>query len=262
MTFEETKTAIPEQCINDFLTAVRSPPVKHKQFSLLPSKSSLDIYPMNTFIDSPTMTRGLALKFCNKITEYQFVTSIGSDCIVRHKNGTVLQNTDGVLVGAMCSQSLPQNVQSELLVIYCQMEIHRQFLMRGKEVANVCANFIVTGYKEDLNTKLKMTHSPKDDKSAISDMEMRGKLRSIFKKHIYPIVKYEFSWLFELVKSWLHEHNVGANDKTIAGIPKICHTKTAFNTLDRAMRFVRAKKLTSSSVILILIFGLGFVFNE
>ncbi len=79
-------------------------------------------------------------------------------------------------------------------------------------------------------------------------------MRNIFKKHIYPIVKYEFGWLFEPVKSWLHDHNVGANDKTpIAGIPKICHTKTAFNTLDTAMRFARAKKVTSSSMILILI---------
>ncbi len=126
--------------------------------------------------------------------------------------------------------------------------------MQGKEVANVCANSVVTGYKEDLNTKLKMTHSSKNDKSALSDMEMRSKLRSIFKEHIYPIIKYEFGWLFELVKSWLHEHNVGANDKTpIAGIPKNCHTKTAFDTLDMTMRFCKSKKGTSSSVILILI---------
>jgi hypothetical protein len=53
--------------------------------------------------------------------------------------------------------------------------------MQGKEVANVCANFVVTGFKEDSNTKLKMTHSPKDDKSAILEMEMRSKLRCIFK---------------------------------------------------------------------------------
>jgi hypothetical protein len=123
-------------------------------------------------------------------------------------NGAVLQNTDGVLVGAMCNQSLPPNVLSELLAIYCQMEIHQQFLMQGKEVANVCANFVVTGCKEDLNTKLKMIHSPKDDKSALSDMKMRSKSRSIFKKHICLIVKYEFGWLFEPVNSWLHEHNV------------------------------------------------------
>jgi hypothetical protein len=113
-----------------------------------------------------------------------------------------------VLVGAICSQSLPQNLQSELLAIYHQMEIHRQFLMQGKEVANVCANFVVTTCKEDLNTNLKMTNSPKDDTSALYDMEMRSKLRSILKKHIYSIVKYEFGRLFELVNNWLHAHNV------------------------------------------------------
>ncbi len=173
---------------------------------------------MNTFIDSPTMTRGLALKFCNKISEYQFITSIGSDFTVQHRNGTVLQNTDGVLVGAMCSQSLAPNVLSDLLAIYRQMEIHCQFLMQGKEVANICANFVVTSCKADLNTKLKMTHSPKDDKSALSDMEMRSKLRSIFKKHIYPIVKYEFGWLFEMVNSLLHEHNVELYTDFVSGM--------------------------------------------
>jgi hypothetical protein len=51
MTFEETKTAIPKKCINDFLPTVCLPPVKHKRFSVLPSTSSSDNCPMNAFID-------------------------------------------------------------------------------------------------------------------------------------------------------------------------------------------------------------------
>ena len=68
--------------------------------------------------------------------------------------------------------------------------------MRGKDVANVCSNFVVTGLKQDLNTKLKMSHSPKNHKSALLEMEMRSKFRGIFRK-LYPTVCNEFGWLFD-----------------------------------------------------------------
>jgi hypothetical protein len=64
--------------------------------------------------------------------------------------------------------------------------------MRGKQVANVCANFVVTGLKEDNNTNLKMSHSPLSDHSALFEMKMRSKIRGILYRHIYPLVKYEF----------------------------------------------------------------------
>jgi len=56
---------------------------------------------------------------------------------------------------------------------------------------------VVTGLKEDLNTKLKMTHTAKSERSAHLDMEMREKLQGIFIKRIFPIVVQEFGWLFE-----------------------------------------------------------------
>jgi hypothetical protein len=56
------------------------------------------------------------------------------------------------------------------------MEKHHPFFMRGKQVAKVCANFVVTGLKEDYDTKLKMSHSPMSDHSALFEMEMRSKL--------------------------------------------------------------------------------------
>jgi hypothetical protein len=34
--------------------------------------------------------------------------------------------------------------------------------MHGDSVANVCSNFVVTGLKEDNNTKLLMQHVPKN----------------------------------------------------------------------------------------------------
>jgi hypothetical protein len=76
------------------------------------------------------------------------------------------------------------------------MELHCPFLMRGKDVANVCAKFVVTGLKQDQNTKLKMSHSPKSVKSAKLEMEMLSKLRTFFMKHIYPIIWNKFGWLY------------------------------------------------------------------
>jgi hypothetical protein len=88
------------------------------------------------------------------------------------------------------------------------MELHRPYLLRGKEVTNVCAIFLVTGLKEDLNTKLKMTHTAKCDRVAHLDMEMRAKLRGIFNNHIYPIAMHEFGWLCEPVVTWLDKQDV------------------------------------------------------
>jgi hypothetical protein len=67
ITFEEPKMALPKQFISDFSTTVHSPPVMHKSFSVLPSTYVTDNCPIHTFFDSPTISRGSALKFCNKI---------------------------------------------------------------------------------------------------------------------------------------------------------------------------------------------------
>jgi len=142
------------------------------------------------------MTKGSQLKFCCCANENQFVTSFEHNQILRHSTGTVLQDSNGTLLGARCSASVSKNISHELLKIYNQMELHRCFLMRGKDVANVSSNFVVTGLKQDLNTKLKMSHSPKNHKSALLEMEMRSKFRGIFRK-LYPIVRNEFGWLFE-----------------------------------------------------------------
>ena len=77
---------------------------------------------------------------------------------------------------------------------------------------------MVTGLKEDLNTKLKMTHTAKSERSAHLDMEMREKLQGIFIKRIFPIVVQEFGWLFEPVVSWLDEHDVTLFARFVSGV--------------------------------------------
>jgi hypothetical protein len=133
-------------------------------------------------------------------------------------NGTVLLDSNGILIGARCSKSLHSTFTGELLLVYNQMELHQPYLLRGKEVTNVCANFVVTGLKEDLNTKLKMTHTANCERFAHLEMEMRTKLRGIFINHIYPIVVQEFGWLFEPVVTWLDKHDVTLFARFVSGM--------------------------------------------
>jgi hypothetical protein len=218
MTFIKPTSPIPRDFLNDFLTTIRYPLVSHKEMHQLPSTKTSHSFPINQFHDSPTMTCGLELRFCSRVSEQQYITSFPQGRLLRHVNGTVLLDSNGILIGARCSKSLHSTFTDELLLVYNQMELYRPYLLRGKEVTNVCANFVVTGLKEDLNTKLKMTHTAKSERSAHLDMEMRAKLRGIFIKHIYPIVVQEFGWLFEPVGSWLEEQDVKLFARFVSGV--------------------------------------------
>lgn len=180
----------------DFLTTVRSPEVKHLAFVAESSLSKDDFRPMGTFADSPLMSQGADLKFSCTQRVQHFISSMPAGCVVRHEGGTVLMR-DGVLHGARCSEQVCTKITTELINCYAEMEKYREFLQRGVEVANVCGNFVVTGFKADLNTKLYMTHNPKSDEVAFPEMQVRLRLKRLFIRWIYPIVRREFGWLFE-----------------------------------------------------------------
>ncbi len=63
-----------------------------------------------------------------------------------------------------------------------------------------------------------MGHSPKSSCSALFEMEMRSKFRSVFLRHIYPLVKNEFGWLFEPVIQYLNEHKVELDAHYVSGV--------------------------------------------
>ena len=149
MTSVPPDNPILSHCIYDFLTTIRTPTVSHQQFSARPNTLQSHCWPMGKFLDSPSMTKGSLLKFCCWKSEIQFVTSFEQNHILRHSTGTVLQDSNGILIGARCSGTIGTFITTELLNIYKQMELHRCFLMRGKDVANVCSNFVVTGLKQD-----------------------------------------------------------------------------------------------------------------
>jgi hypothetical protein len=218
ITFIPPSSPIPTASVNNFLTTIRNPPVDHEMFSVLPVTSSSAIYSINSFLDLPTMTRGSPLKFCNKSPEAQFITSFPPGRVIWHTNGSIIVSSNGILVSARCSKSIPDRIGSELLATYKQMEQHQPFLVRGKQVANVCADFVVTGLKEDQNTKLKMSHAPKNECSAFLELEMRSKLRGLFMKHIYLTIKSEFGWFFEPVNHWLRCSKVDLYGDFVTGV--------------------------------------------
>ncbi len=218
MTFIKPTTPIPRDFLNDFLTTIQDPLVSHQEMRQLPSTKPSHSFPVNQFHDSPTMTCGSELRFCCRVSERQHITSFPKGRLLRHVNGTVLLDSNGILIGAQCSKSLHSTFTGELLLVYNQMELHQPYLLRGKEVANICANFVMTGLKEDLNTKLKMTHTSKCERFAHLEMEMRAKLRGIFINHIDPIVVQEFGWLFEPVVTWLDKQDVTLFARFVSGV--------------------------------------------
>ena len=176
---------VPHAYTRDFLTSVRSPMVEHLPFSSHTTTSKNDLRPLGTFTDSPLMSRGMDLKFSCTQAEELFITSIPSNRIVRHAHGTVLIDPSGLLAGARCSTQLGEVVCGELLQCFFEMERVRDFLQRGKEVANVCANYVVTGLKCDLNTKLIMTHHARDTDIAHPESQMRLKLKRLFLRYVW-----------------------------------------------------------------------------
>ena len=194
---------ISEGSMTDFLTTVRTQRVHHIPFQHHPEQSGS--WPINTFTDSPSMSTGTRLKFRCKVSESQYISSFPEGRIVHHVRGTVLKNNDDMIIGARC-YTLNQQVLNEMKLVYDEIEKHRPFLTRGNAVANVCANFAVTGLKQDNNTKLLMTHVPrsKDASDAYQEMQMRSKLRGIFVKNIYPLVQKEFGWLFDPITEWVN----------------------------------------------------------
>jgi hypothetical protein len=75
MTLIPPDDPIPSNCIHDFLTIIRTPPVLHKQFTQCPNTNQRHFWPIGTFHNSPSMTKGSPMMFCNWGEEIQFVTS-------------------------------------------------------------------------------------------------------------------------------------------------------------------------------------------
>jgi hypothetical protein len=111
--------------MNGFLTSIlHEHPENHQKISVLPTMNSSDFYQVDMFKDSPAITTASALKLCNKCLEKQYITSFPPNRIARHLNGTVLLNSNCILIGARCSKTISPKIGHELLLINQVMERH------------------------------------------------------------------------------------------------------------------------------------------
>ncbi|KAL1508402.1 hypothetical protein AB1Y20_004512 [Prymnesium parvum] len=158
----------------------------------MPSESSGDIRERGTFADAPYMTRYYDLKFICKGSEQQFVTSMPTDRILRSEDGDSLWR-EGVFVAGRAPEHLPPVAVAALRECFHEMSDTGDFVIRGKGAANVCVDFVVTGVKCDLNTKVAMPHSTSssDVHDAVRAHNVRHKVCAIFQNFIYPIA---FRW--------------------------------------------------------------------
>ena len=203
-----------DEISTDFITTVREPPVRHLPFGAMPSRQVSDVRPMGTFSDAPFMTAVTDLKFCCTEPEQQYVSSMRRESVVRHSGGTTLMTESGVLVAARCSSTLDPKISTELLNVYWEMEKLRDFLQRGKAVANVCCNFAVTGTKSHMNTKLLMSHQT----GSLRELRMRAKFVGLFKRHVWPLVQKEFRWLFDPVLAFVKGHDIPVWAEGVTGV--------------------------------------------
>ena len=129
MIFHKHMLPIPSHAMSEFLTTLREPTVIHEKFRATPKASG--VFPIGSFVDSTFMTTGSKLIFqCTK-SEPQYLTSFPRDRIVQHVKGSVLLDSQSMLVGARCSTSLLCPTLEELYNVYCEMEVRRSFLKRA-----------------------------------------------------------------------------------------------------------------------------------
>ncbi len=133
-----------------------------------------------------------------------FITCLSPDSVVHHPEGTTLWRGDSLLAARLPdADRLPSNIATELLRIYFEFEKLKPFLMRGEGVASVAQNFVITGLKCDNNSKLLLPHVHSCPDTATRARMAWGKLSSVFRRHILPVVHRYFAVLFAPLLRWV-----------------------------------------------------------
>ena len=192
--------------LTDFLTTLREPGSR-VTFDAAMSGMANDVRPKGTFPDAPFMSPFYDLKYSAKQGGgMKFsISSLPTDRIKRHVGGTALLK-EGVLVAGRCASQLPANIRNELIRMHKQLQHIMPYLHRGMSVASVCRGFCVIGYKPDQNTGQCLPHAPADATDADTRFETKEaflKLRSLYTKHIHPLVMETFGVLFAPVTQHL-----------------------------------------------------------
>ena len=199
-------------------------------FKLMPTDSVKHVYKPGEMVDAPHMTKHHALKFSIKeakmLDEPFSVSVMPRESVVRHTDGTAIYH-GGVLVAGRCRRQLSPAIVDELLVLYRHLDRLRPYLQRGKAVANVCSNFVATGFKCDQNTRQCLIHQPNlptpktpepSSQTVAQTRQQWNKLSGLYNRHIHPIVMDSFGAIFEPVLHWMELHGLRLYAKQITGV--------------------------------------------
>ena len=191
---------------HDFLSTIRRSDTQRVSIRAVQSSSKEDVRPQGTFSDAPTMTRDFDLKYSSSRPSPQHISVWEAEhCLIHHVEGTVLWDGDTVVAGRVPDYDrLSDKARAELVKVSNEVRAHNKFLQRGSEVANICVDFVVCGVKCDQNTRLVMAHANHADSVATASraMHARLKLRCLFARWVWPVVKRHFGNLFAAFDAW------------------------------------------------------------
>ena len=214
-----------EAQLTDFISTL---PRQHgrQQMAAWPVEAVSDARPIGSFDDAPYVTDFRELKFSMTgatllMAPFQ-VSRMPVERVVRDELGTAIFQ-DGVLVAGRARQQLDPKYCRELINIYRELDVLRPFLQRGVGVANVCANFVATGFKCDQNTRQCLVHNPAcghdgSDESIRRVRETWNKLQTMYTKHVHAIAMDSFGCILAPVLGWMHEHNVRLYAAQVSGV--------------------------------------------
>lgn len=220
-----------EAQLTDFLSTLSlRDEAERVPFKLTPTESVKHRYEKGAMTDAPHMTDThqlmFSLKEAKKLDEVFHVSRMPADRVVRHHTGTAVF-CNGVLVGGRCRRTLSADIQRELAIVYNHLDVVRPYMQRGKGVANVCVNFVATGFKCDQNSRQCLIHQPclqtrKNPNPGPDTVELTrqqwNKLRGLYLNWIHPIAMDSFGAVLQPVLHWIDVHGIELYAAQVTGV--------------------------------------------
>ena len=148
--------------------------------------------------------------------------------VIRHDSGTIIWQ-DGKLIGGRARKQLDEQTCKSLLEVYDELDALRPFLRRGSNVANVCVNFVASGYKSDQNTNQCLLHNPRqglstkpedreeEEKKVTRQRQAWGKLAAVYEK-VHRIAMDSFASILAPVLDWTEGTGLNLYARQVTGV--------------------------------------------
>ena len=194
-----------EDSLTDFITTFPRD-AQRTEFTVKQSKSPKHVHAPGTFTDSPRMTCH-GLRFSSSLPAPRSVSHMPASRMLPFRaNGTIIMQ-DGILVAGQAGRLISREGQELFLATFGVLDaINGEYLMRGDDVANVCGNFVILGYKCDRFSRQGLIHSlPSGKLDSVRHMNKWREIRSLFEKYVWPIAMEFFEPVLLPVIHWLQK---------------------------------------------------------